>query len=80
MEASIREIARHPDTQQVRDLCGSLIRQNFYQQALLNAAIKHISELELVVFLGQNTSSDEMSTFIKIANDICLELGIDESL
>lgn len=76
LEATVREVSGHPDTQKVRDLCASLIRQNFYQQRLLNAAISHISELEALIYMGANTSDEEMRLFVQLAHDICNELGI----
>lgn len=76
LEATIREVSGHRDMQKVRDLCASLIRQNFYQQRLLSSAISHISELEALIYIGSQTSDEDMRLFVQIAHDICNELGI----
>ena len=77
LEATIREVVSHPDKAKVSDLCASLIRQNFYQQQLLNKAVQRISELELVAYLGATASEKELDTFTAIAREICNELGIE---
>jgi len=76
LEQTLREVSQHPDTDKVRALTASLIRQNFYQQQLLSSAIQHISELETVVFLGASSAGDELPFFMKLAQEICDELGI----
>jgi hypothetical protein len=76
LEQTLREVSQHPDTDKVRALTASLIRQNFYQQQLLNNAILHISELETLVFLGASADADELPFFMKLAQEICDELGV----
>jgi len=76
LEQTLREVSQHPDTDKVRALTASLIRQNFYQQQLLNNAIQHISELETLAFLGASSAADDLPFFMKLAQEICDELGI----
>ena len=46
MERQARAALHHDNEQQVRELCASLIKQNFAHQTLLNQAIGRIIELE----------------------------------
>jgi hypothetical protein len=52
LEKSIRCIAASEDTAKVRDLCASLLRQNWFQQQLIRQATGHIAQLEMQEFLG----------------------------
>lgn len=76
LEHAIREVSAHPDMAKVRDLCASLMRQNYHQQQLLANAIGRISELELVLFLGATAEPDETEAFLAMAREVCSDLGI----
>ena len=52
LERSIRCVAAHEDTEKVRTLCVSLMRQNWLQQQLIRQATGHIAKLEMQEFLG----------------------------
>lgn len=76
LEHAIREVSAHHDTQKVRDLCASLMRQNFHQQQLLSKAIGHINQLELVLLLGATAEPHESDVFLAMARQVCDDLGI----
>jgi hypothetical protein len=48
MERQARAALHHDNEQQVRELCASLIKQNFAHKTLLNQAIGRIIELETI--------------------------------
>lgn len=52
LEKSVRCIAASEDTAKVRELCVSLLRQNWFQQQLIRQATGHIANLEMQEFLG----------------------------
>ena len=76
LEHSIRQIAQHPEFDKVRDLACALMRQNAHQQMLLEAAIGHIGQLEMALFLGATAGPDEIVDFAAMAREICDEFGI----
>lgn len=76
LEAAIREVIAHPETDKVRDLCAKLMRQNFHQQQLLKKAIERISHLELVFYLGASGGPEYADSFLAMAREICDEFGI----
>lgn len=51
LEKSIRCITGTGDEAKVRQLCASLLRQNWLQQQLIRQATGHIAQLELADFL-----------------------------
>lgn len=51
LEKTIRCITAHDDGDKVRQLCASLLRQNWFQQQLIRQATGHIAKLELEDFL-----------------------------
>ena len=48
VERQVRAIQDHSDNKEVAALCGSLVKQNHYQQKLLQLAISRIMELEVL--------------------------------
>ena len=48
VERQVRAVHDHVNTKEIAELCSSLIRQNHYQQKLLQQAIKRIMELEII--------------------------------
>ena len=48
IEKQARAALSHDNEQQVRELCASLIKQNFANQTLLNQALRRIIELETI--------------------------------
>lgn len=51
LEKTIRCVTAHDDGDKVRQLCASLLRQNWFQQQLIRQATGHIAKLELEDFL-----------------------------
>lgn len=76
LENAIRQVAAHDDTKKIRDLCTSLMRQNFHQEQLLRNAIHHISHLEMVLVLGATAAPDEVDSFMAMAREISAEMGL----
>lgn len=76
IEASIRDIHRHPDHEQVRDICASLVRQNYHYQQLLSRAVGRVSELELIMLLGATAEPENTEVFLSMARGVCQDLGI----
>ena len=76
LETAIREVAAHEDKEKIRDLCTSLMRQNFHQEQLLRNAIHHISQLELVMVLGATAAPDEVDVFMEMAREVSADLGL----
>jgi len=52
LEKSVRCITGDADERKVRQLCASLLRQNWFQQQLIRQATGHIAKLELEDFLA----------------------------
>lgn len=52
IEAQARSALHHHDERQVRELCASLVRQNFYLTKIMQQATGHIAEIEMESFLG----------------------------
>tara|TARA_X000001382_G_scaffold120428_1_gene101960 strand:- start:1511 stop:1780 length:270 start_codon:yes stop_codon:yes gene_type:complete len=48
LERQVRAVHDHTDTEAIAKLCGTLIRQNYHQQKLLQQALKRIIELEVI--------------------------------
>jgi hypothetical protein len=48
LERQVRAVHDQADTEAVAKLCGTLIRQNYHQQKLLQQALKRIIELEVI--------------------------------
>lgn len=51
LEKTIRCVTANGDDDKVRQLCASLLRQNWFQQQLIRQATGHIAKLELEDFL-----------------------------
>ena len=47
LEASVRDIQNSVENAQVARLCGSLLRQTYFQQTLIRQAVSHIALLEM---------------------------------
>jgi len=60
LEKSIRCILASDDAAKVQSLCGSLLRQNWYQQQLIRQATGHIAKLEMEQFLGNACKSPSL--------------------
>lgn len=60
LEKSIRCILASDDSAKVQSLCGSLLRQNWYQQQLIRQATAHIARLEMEQFLGSASKSPSL--------------------
>ena len=54
LEAQSRSAFAHNNSDEVRSLCASLIKQNAYYAKLLEQATGHIAELEMTAFLGHH--------------------------
>ena len=48
VERQVRAVHDSVDTKEIAEICGSAIRQNFYQKRLLQQAITRIMELEMI--------------------------------
>ena len=48
IERQVRAVHDSVDTKEIAEICSSMIRQNFYQQKLLQQAITRIMELEII--------------------------------
>lgn len=55
LERQVRAVHDQADTEAVAKLCGTLIRQNYHQQKLLQQALKRIIELEVTDEVSNNT-------------------------
>ena len=76
LEAQIRDLAGHGDVAKVRELCASLMRQNYHQQQLLSRAVGRIGELEMIVLLGALAEPEETGVFLDMAAQLLEELGV----
>ena len=76
LEAQIRDLAGHADVARVRDLCASLMRQNYHQQQLLRRAVGRTGELEMIVLLGALAEPDDADLFLDMAAQLLEELGV----
>ena len=54
LEKTVRDVTSYHDTEKVRSLCASLMRQNYYQQQLIRQATGHIARLEMEDFLSSS--------------------------
>lgn len=52
LEKTVRDVTSHQDVERVRNLCASLMRQNYYHQLLIKQATGHIAKLEMQEFLS----------------------------
>lgn len=66
LEASVRDIQNSVENAKVARLCGSLLRQTYFQQALIKQAVTHIGLLEMEREFPQ-PSSRRRSFFRRIA-------------
>ena len=48
VERQVRAVHDSVDAKEIAEICGSAIRQNFYQKRLLQQAITRIMELEMI--------------------------------
>ena len=68
IEAQARSVLHHHDADQVRKLCASLVRQNFYYAKIMQQATGHIAEIELGSFLdGEHQSEAAHSAIMSLA-------------
>lgn len=68
IEAQARSVLHHDDADQVRELCASLVRQNFYYAKIMRQATGHIAELELrSVLNGEHQSEAAYSAVMALA-------------
>ena len=49
LEKTARCILEDEDHEQIARLCSSLVKQNFYQQKLLEQTIRHVAELDAII-------------------------------
>lgn len=47
LESSVRDLRSHVADEQVSRLCGSLLRQVYFQQMMIKQATHHIAKLEM---------------------------------
>ena len=49
LEKTARCILEDDDHEEIAKLCSSLVKQNFYQQKLLEQTIRHVAELDAII-------------------------------
>ena len=49
LEKTARCILEDDDHKEIAKLCSALVKQNFYQQKLLEQTIRHVAELDAII-------------------------------
>ena len=54
LEKTARCILEDDNHQEIATLCSILVKQNFYQQKLLEQTIRHVAELDAIIACWEN--------------------------